>query len=204
MSREMQVFVAPVTREQNLRYYPDCFKAFGTQVVSILDCTEGECERASNARAQSQTYSSYKSRNTWKKAIGITPAGTVNFISKAYGGSASDRFIVENSGFLDTLNPGDKVMVDKGFNISDLLLSKKCTLVIPPFVRNNGKFNKHLTRKTARIAKARIHVERAIARVKDFRMLQSPLSLSMKDLLDDIFIIIASLTNLAPPLVPMK
>ena len=145
LSRELQIFVTPVTSEQNLRYYPECFKAFGNEVSSILDCTDGQIERPTNSRAQSQTYSSYKSRNTWKKAIGITPAGTVNFISKAYSGCASNRHIVETSDYLATLNPGKKVMVDKGFNIADLLLSKHCQLVIPPFVRNSGKFNKRLT-----------------------------------------------------------
>ena len=132
------------------------------------------------------------------------PAGRVNFISKAYGGCASDRHIVKTSGYLATLNPGEKVMVDKGFNIANLLLSKHCQLVIPPFVRNSGKFNKRLTLKTSRIARARIHVERAIARVQDFRLLHLPIPLCMKYLLDDIFVIITAITNFAPPHVPLK
>ena len=51
--------------------------------------------------------------------------------------------------------------------------------------------------------KARIHVERAIARIKDFRVLQGAIPITMKDMLDDIFIICAAFTNLAPPLVPL-
>ena len=53
------------------------------------------------------------------------------------------------------------------------------------------------------IAKARIHVERAIARIKDFRILQGALPLTLKDQLDKIFVIIAAITNLAPALVPL-
>ena len=76
------------------------------------------------AKDQSQIFSTYKSRNTWKKLICITPAGTISFISKCYGGCASDRFITEDYHILDKLHCGDNLMADKGFNISDLLISK--------------------------------------------------------------------------------
>ena len=85
------------------------------------------------AKAQAQTYSSYKSKNTWKKLICITPCGTVSFVSKSYGGSASDRFITEHCGVLDKLNPGDTIKADKGFNIGDLVVGKFAKLEIPPF-----------------------------------------------------------------------
>ena len=45
----------------------------------------------------------------------------VNYVSKLYSGSISDKEIVNVSGFLEKLNPGDTVMADKGFNIQDLL-----------------------------------------------------------------------------------
>ena len=41
------------------------------------------------------TYSTYKSRNTWKKLICTTPAGTISFISKSYGGASSARHITK-------------------------------------------------------------------------------------------------------------
>ena len=85
------------------------------------------------AKAQNQTYSTYKSRNTWKKLICITPAGTISFISKCYGGCASDRFTTEYCHILDKLQYGDNLMADKGFNISDLLKLKGSQLIIPPF-----------------------------------------------------------------------
>ena len=53
------------------------------------------------------------------------------------------------------------------------------------------------------IAKARIHVECAIAQIKDFRILQTAFPLTLKDQLDNIFIICAVITNLAPALVPI-
>ena len=154
------------------------------------------------AKAQSQTYSTYKSRNTWKKLICITPAGTICFISKCYGGCASDRFITEDCHILDKLQYGDNLMADKGFNIN-LLISKGSQLIIPPFLREKQRFSKKNCKKTSDIPKARMHAERAIARIKDFRILNGTSSITMKDLLDDISLICPAITNLAPPLVPL-
>jgi hypothetical protein len=41
------------------------------------------------------------------------------FISKAFGGRASDKFIVEKSGFMNYLLPGDEIQIIKDFNLSD-------------------------------------------------------------------------------------
>jgi hypothetical protein len=40
------------------------------------------------------------------------------FISKAFGGRASDKFIVEKSGFMNYLLPGDEIMADRGFTMA--------------------------------------------------------------------------------------
>ena len=50
----------------------------------ILDCTEIFIQMLSSFRAQSQTYSSYKSHNTANDLIGIAPNGFVS-ISNLYG-----------------------------------------------------------------------------------------------------------------------
>ena len=59
-------------------------------------------------------------------------------------------------------------MADKGFNISNLLINKCSKLVIPPFLKEKKNISKHNTIKTLKIAKACIHVEKAISRIKDF------------------------------------
>ena len=63
-------------------------------------------------------YSSYKSVNTFKALVAISPAGHVNFVS-SHTGCISDVQLVERSGFLGLLQKGDKVMVDRGFTIGD-------------------------------------------------------------------------------------
>ena len=56
-----------------------------------------------------------------KVLIGITPSGVISFVSQTYEGSISDRKLVEQSGLLKMLEPGDEIVADKGFLILDLL-----------------------------------------------------------------------------------
>ena len=84
-------------------------------------------------------------------------------------------------------------MADKAFNISDLLVGRGAKLVIPAFLKDKVRFAKKNCQKTSSIVKARIHVERAIARIKDFRILQGAIPLTMKDMLDDIFVTIGTI-----------
>ena len=196
LTREIDCLIYWPPREDLQRYYPKWFKRY-ENIIGIIDCTEGLLEKASIAKAQSQTYSTYKSRNTWKKLICITPAGTISFISKSYGGAASDRHTTKTCRLLDKLHYGDNHMAEKGFKISDLLIYRGSKLVRPPFLREKGKFSRRNCTTTSNIAKARIHVECAIALIKNFRILQTTFVLTLKDQLDNIFIIWAAITNLA-------
>lgn len=139
-----------------------------------------------------------------KALIGISPVGVVSFLSNLWSGNASDRFIFLRSGILDMFEPGDAVMADRGFTVRDLLAEKCAYLIMPPFTKkcNVGKEkNLPLTSndiiKTKKIANCRIHVERAIQRVKTIKMLYGQISL--KPLLDQILLIACVLTNLWGP-----
>ena len=81
LAPELSCLIYWPDREDIQRYYPQYFQKY-KNVIGIIDCTEGILEKPSVAKAQSQTYSTYKSRNTWKKLICITPAGTISFITK--------------------------------------------------------------------------------------------------------------------------
>ena len=94
-------------------------KSFGTKVVVIIDCFELFIERPSNLLAKAQTWSQYKHHNTVKFLIGIAPQGFVSYISTAWGGRASDKTIVEESGISKKLLPGDVVLADRGFDVED-------------------------------------------------------------------------------------
>ena len=43
--------------------------------------------------------------------------------------------ITEDCHVLEKFQYGDNLMADKGFSISDLLISKQSQLIIPPFLR---------------------------------------------------------------------
>lgn len=128
----------------------------------------------------------------------------MSFVSKGYGGMASDRFIFEHCGVLDKFEPGTSCMVDRGFVVQDLLLSKQVKVYMPPFTKGQPQFTKNKVRQGQQIARARIHVERAIERVKRFKIFKSVVPLTMVDILDDMVIVCAALTNLMPPLLSNK
>ena len=62
----------------------------------------------------------------------------VNYVSKLYSGSISDKEIVNVSGFLEKLNPGNTVMADEGFNIQDRSAIYDTVLIAPPMMRKNN------------------------------------------------------------------
>lgn len=68
--------------------------------------------------------------------------------------------------FLSLVEEGDQVMADKGFLIQDLLETKKAKLTIPPRTKSLQFTAKEVT-DTQQIACLRIHVERAIRRIKE-------------------------------------
>ena len=166
-----------------------------------IDCTEIFIERPRHREIQALTWSDYKKHNTIKFLIGIAPNGTITYLSKAWGGRASDRHITLNDGFLDLIEPYDLILADRGFNIREDLLSKMATLEIPPPSSGLEQMSTADVKKTKRIANARIHVERAIGRIKWFSILQNTLPITMLPLIDDILIVCAALCNLLPSLV---
>ena len=122
-------------------------------------------EIPANPSAQQLTFSNYKNRNTLKALIGITPSGVISFISDLYGGNISDKKLTQLSGLLDLLEPGDAVMADRGFTIDDIL-PPGVTLNVPPRLNDSGQLTESERTTTRRIASVRIHVERAMERIK--------------------------------------
>lgn len=182
---------------------PICFQQKFKNIRTIIDCTEIFIEKPSARLAQAVTWSDYKKHNTIKYLVAITPRGTISFVSPGMGGRTSDKCIVKKSGFYDHIEPGDLVMADKGFLIEEELVLCGARLAIPPGKRGQSQMTKTDVCSTKRIANLRIHVERAIKRIKEFNILQDAngLSLLLAPHLDDIMIVCAALCNLQPPLV---
>ena len=93
-------------------------------------------------------------------------------------------------------------MADRGFNIQEMLASKGVRVNVPPFMNQSGQFSEQEMLATRRIASLRIHVERAIERIKNYHILDFiPTTLCKSGLIDMIFFVCAMLTNLMSPLV---
>ncbi|CAG5003224.1 unnamed protein product [Parnassius apollo] len=58
--------------------------------------------------------------------IGITPSGLITEISASYGGRASNKHIVNESGILNKCEFNDGVMVDKGYRIESESSASAC------------------------------------------------------------------------------
>jgi len=207
-------------RLQDLIIWPDrdsmplCFQeSFGKKVAIIIDCFEVFIERPSNLRARASTWSNYKHRNTAKILIGIIPQGTVAYISEAWGGRVSDKYLTEHCGILQKLLPGDIVLADRGFDIADSVASMRAELHIPAFTRGKSQLSAMEVEETRRIANVRIHVERVIGLVRQkYPILRSTIPihyLSTKagediPLFDRIVRVCCALSNTCDSVVPFE
>lgn len=184
------------TKDVVQKFMPNCFKKIYPSTRVIIDGTEIFIQKPSNYVIQSSTYSTYKSHNTAKGIIGITPNGFVCFVSNLYPGRISERELLLRSGLLDKLTPGDLILADKGFTIDKECRQRNIDLAIPPFLNRGQQLNVDDEQTTRDIARIRIHVERAIRDVKLFRILSATVPNTMADQLNQIWIVCCHLTNL--------
>ena len=111
---------------------PSFQKAPYHDVRHIIDCTEVFIEKPNNLTIAAQTWSDYKHHHKAKILVSITPAGMINYVSEAWGGRTSDKYVTQHCGFLDIIEPYDKVMADRGFPIQEDLVLLHAELLIPP------------------------------------------------------------------------
>ncbi|XP_065056842.1 uncharacterized protein LOC135685039 [Rhopilema esculentum] len=156
------------SREKNRTSMPESFSLFG-HCKMIIDCTDIEVAAPGLMSEQKLIYSTYRGMNSFKTLIGVAPNAVITYVSKLFPGSTSDKAIVEKSGVLHHFEAGDLILADKGYLITDIL-PPGVSVNIPQFLYN-GKFNSSEIKLTKTIARCRIHVERANARLKDFKIL---------------------------------
>jgi hypothetical protein len=180
-------------RPASFSKYPNC--------RVIIDGFEIFTQSPRNFEEQGNVYSAYKHHATFKFLIGIAYNGAITYVSHGYEGSISDKELVKQCGILNMLQEGDLVMADRGFTIKELLNPLGVTLKIPPFLNGRDKLTPQEEVETKRIAKLRIHVERAIGRVKKFRLLEHVLPLNMRPIVSQMVFVAACLVNYQKPLI---
>lgn len=180
---------------------PEAFKNKYKSTRVIIDCTEVKCQMPSSLQLNGELFSSYQHHTTLKGLVGISPGGAITFVSQLYTGSISDREIVIRSGFLKCpLQDNDSVMADKGFTIDDLLpLGVKLNL--PPFLGRAEQMPAEDVVKTQEIASLRIHIERAINKIKNFHIWDRIIPLHQFGLVNQMWTICAILCNAQPNII---
>jgi len=176
-------------------YSPTDFTSKFPTTRVIIDGTECPIKRPKMPSAQQSTFSTYKNRNTVKAVIGSTPGGLLSYVSPAFGGSTSDRQIVERSGLNIMCNSGDSVMADKGFNVEDLFLPYNISLNIPTFFRKKNRMTSETVRKDKKISTKRIHIERIIGLGKTYKILKNCMNSTETMLSGDIIFVCYMLCN---------
>lgn len=186
------------SKQEILSNMPYCFEKFSNTRL-VIDCTEISVQKPKCLTCRIKTYSNYKSTFTLKFLIGVSPGGLITYVSKPYGGRASDKKIFEQSGLIEMLDRFDGLMVDKGFLIDDLCLGKQIELIRPPFLKNKKMFSKAEALLNKDIASG-VHIERINQRIKMYKIFQNKFAWSQSYLAYDIMIIIAGMCNLSSPI----
>ena len=91
-------------------------------------------------------------------------------------------------------------MADKGFEIQDIL-PLGVSLNIPPFLGGNSQMSAEDVVRTQQIASVRIHVERAINKIKNFRIWEGVVPLSLFGFVNQMWTVCAFLCNTQDPLI---
>ena len=197
-------------REELWRTMPLAFKKHFSKCVCIIDCFELFCERPSDLMARAQTYSQYKHHNTVKFLIGISPQGVISYVSKGWGGRASDKYITENCGILNHILPGDQILADRGFTVQESVGFYCAEIKIPPFTRGKKQLSRIEVDTARQLSRVRIHVERVIGLLRNkYTILQSILPIKMimcndgeDSIIDKIVIICSALCNCSKSVIP--
>lgn len=185
------------SREVISEHMPSDFKKKFPQTRVILDATEIPIHKPSNVDSQATTWSFYKHRNTLKTMTGCTPNGAVSYVSTSYGGSCSDRQIIERSSLLNQgkFESGDSIMADRGIMVQDLFASKNVMVNTPTMLKGKSQLDPHEVVRDRRVASKRIHIERIIGMSKTYKILKQELSGAKVPLGSRITFICFALTN---------
>jgi len=139
-------------------------ETFGQQIVVIVDTLELSVvidsievvmDRPSNhGPSPSTVVSDYSNQTYVKFLVGLSPQGAVLFISKGFGDNVSEKELVETSGFLQNLLPGDIILGQRGSSVHEVVqvTAKSSKMRVQPYEWNNHQDT----------SKLQIHVERTV------------------------------------------
>ncbi|GFX60355.1 THAP domain-containing protein 4 [Trichonephila clavipes] len=205
LAEVLKKYIRVPSKQQYRRRVPAKFlKENWSRVTALIDCSEIFIDRAFNLDGRALTFSQYKSHNTVKFLIACTPLGKVPFVSKLYGGRTSDKQIIQLSGFLEQIRPGDVIFADRGFPVKDLVAERGASLVLPASTKGKKQLSSAEVINSRKVSRLRVHIERCIGRLKTFRILKSLWPISFVNnktseetcIGDDVIFVVAALCNI--------
>lgn len=189
------------SKEQVQAYMPPIFQKNFPACRVIIDATEFYVQKPGNPTQQQASFSSYQNNNTLKALIDIAPSGAISFISDLWLGSISDQDLTHRCKLLEKLEPGDTVLADRGFTSLQCEFEKiGVTLSTPTFLRDKIQFEVEERGENKRVSSHRCHVERAIGKLKRFKILDKLVPINMKNF-EEIYYVCAFLSNFSEPLI---
>jgi len=121
-------------------------------------------------------------------------------VSPAYGGSTSNRQIVERSDLTRICNPTDSIVADKGFDVQDIFEVLDVTITF--LQEKNPRMSGQTDLRDRTISSKRVHVERVNGLGKTYTILSHPLDQTEITLSSDIIFVCYMLVNFRKCIVP--
>ena len=112
--------------------------------------------------------------------------------------------ITKRCGLIELMETGDQIMADKGFVLNNVLKDTGVSVATPHFLCSDGQFTASQIEDNQKIASLRIHVERHIKRVKEYKLLQSTVPLSIAGSVNQLWTVANLLTLFRRPLIKKK
>ncbi|XP_012279849.1 uncharacterized protein LOC105699442 [Orussus abietinus] len=197
--------IAWPTEKNIIKTLPLQFRVKFGNVRYIIDSFEIEIEKPDSEVNQELMWSKKRACCTAKYLIAMTPDGRITYISEGFGGSATNTFVLENSGFLDKLPSGTTVIAMDNFEGVEALFKKKeFTLIQTPMSTTDRELTDEEVLLTKQIASIRIYADNVIKRIRDFRLLESHVYVEdyLVPYLDYILVIVAALVNFQSAIFP--
>jgi DDE superfamily endonuclease/Helix-turn-helix of DDE superfamily endonuclease len=170
---------------------PDLFKQQFPNTTCIISTVEVSVEQPKKLKAKN---------NSVKFLVAISPLGRYMFVSPTYEGRATDKYIVNSSGFLKRLQPGMEVMAHGGCytTVAAEISAAGATLNVPAFATGKRLSLGEIVKSREEVA-VRVHVERVLERLKKFRILNNEFPPEDVKKIEKIVVFCAGLCNLQPP-----
>ncbi|KAF4532353.1 hypothetical protein B566_EDAN003657 [Ephemera danica] len=190
-----ETFVFWPDKQTVLATLPITFKDSNySQCRVILNCLEFSVEKSLDNTKHLNLISNDK--QTVKVVYGTTPSGFICFATSCCGGQISDTEIALNSSLPSKLEPGDMVMVVKGFSGIHYALCEQRLVNLPPFPEDTKT---DLFDERYSSANVRLHVEETIQRLNNYNILYD-ITVDLLPNIDTILQVVVILCNLEKPL----